>query len=346
MAADGTEGATLRERFAHTKAGHCGSGSLRDVLAFRGLDFGAGPLSEGMAFGLGGGLGFLYSPVPDQPQKVYLVGRTWSLEADFARHLGFDLTLLETDDPELGWSRMRDRLAAGSPVIALADIQRLEYLRVRMENTQHVIVVVDADEDAGVCWIADNDREELQECSLASLAAARNSTGFPAPNRHRIYDYAWPDALAAPEPAVRAAVQTAVANMAGGGIPIGGLGGVAGLAGVDAFAVHYPDWPAAFGDGLDGALAGLWAFIVKAGTGGAMFRSLHAEFLADAGALLEDEGLARAARVYDGVAAAWVALAEAAAARDHAAGVPLAVEVATMEREGVAAMRAWLGSSE
>ena len=38
--------------FPHQLAGHCGSGALRDLLEFHGLDFGRGPLSEGAAFGL------------------------------------------------------------------------------------------------------------------------------------------------------------------------------------------------------------------------------------------------------------------------------------------------------
>lgn len=32
----------------HTRAGHCASGSLRDVMVHHGLDYGSGPLSEGM----------------------------------------------------------------------------------------------------------------------------------------------------------------------------------------------------------------------------------------------------------------------------------------------------------
>ena len=49
----------------HRRAGHCGSGALRDLLEFHGLSWTAEPLSEGMVFGLGAGLGFAYVELPE-----------------------------------------------------------------------------------------------------------------------------------------------------------------------------------------------------------------------------------------------------------------------------------------
>lgn len=335
----------LRERFAHELAGHCGSGSLRDLLRFHGLDFGHGPLSEGAAFGLGAGLGFLYVEVPQVRPPLYLVGRTAGLEEDIARILGLGLEIRETDDPAEGWAWVRDAVATGAPPLILADIQELEYLRVRMSNTRHSIVVVDHDEDAGLVWIADNDREELQECSVASLAAARASQGFPGPNHHRVYDYAWPERLRDPLDATRDAVAGAVANMRGGGDALAGLPGSTGLAGLETFAAAYAAWPQTFGDGLPDALKGLWVFIVKAGTGGAMFRSLHARFLHDLAAVLEDPALAEAGAVYDDLAAAWVRLSACAGEGEHAAGLEHVAEIMRLEHAGVEAMESWLAAA-
>lgn len=336
-----------RDAFAHTKAGHCGSGSLRDLLQFHGLDYGAGPLSEGAAFGLAGGLGFFYSPIPDLTPPFYLVGRTAAMEEDVAAHLGLGLEIRETDDPDEGWAWVRDAVDAGQPPVVWADIMDLEYLRVRMHNSRHLIVVVDYDADAGVAYISDNDRDELQACSLTSLAAARSSQAFPGPNRHRTYLYAWPTALPDPAVAVRAALATAVSNMTAGGAAVGGLPGGTGLEGVTAFAEDYARWPDTIGaDGLETALKGLWVFIVKAGTGGAMFRSLHARFLRDMSDLLGDAaGLGALADLYDELSAAWVALAQTATDGDHAGGLPHVADVGRLEREGVAAMQAWLAAS-
>ena len=130
--------------------------------------------------------------------------------------------------------------------------------------------------------------------------------------------------------------------MRGGGEALAGLEGQYGLEGVRAFAESYPRWPETFGDDLDAALSGLRVFIVKAGTGGAMFRSLQAEFLRDAATALDDEALRAAADEYDALSRAWIALGELAAQRDHAGGVPLVAEVATREFRGIEHLERWL----
>lgn len=324
--------------FPHRKGGHCGSSALRDLLELHGLDFGAGALSEGAAFGLGGGLGFLYTTIEGGASPIYLVGRTAGLETDIAAHLEIPLDVRATDDPDEGWEWVRALVDAGRPPMVWADIAELPYLNVRLANTRHDIVIAGYDEAAGIAWVADNDREELQPCSLESLAAARSSSAFPGPNRHTTFDYDWPERLPDPRAAVAPALARAIANMREHESGEFQVNGAFGLAGVDLLARDYADWPARHGDRLADVLSLLSLFIVKAGTGGAMFRSLHAEFLRDMGDLLEDDVLKAAAGVYDDVAAAWVALAQAARAGDHAAGAEPVAAVARLEHEGVAAM--------
>jgi hypothetical protein len=288
-----------------------------------------------MIFGLSGTLGFLYVELPQMRPPIYLVGRTADLERDLPAHLGGRVDVRTTDDPDAGWALVRAEIDAGRPPMVWADIKHLEYLRVQMHNTRHDIVVVAYDEDAGVAWIADNDRDDLQPCSLDALRRARNSDAFPGPNRNTVFVYHWPERLRDARAAARDGVATAVRNMRGGGDALAGLPGRTGLAGVEALAESYPRWPETFGDDLDAALSGLRVFIVKAGTAGAMFRSLQAQFLREASDLLGDAGLASAAAVYDDLEAAWRALADAAADRDHARGVPLVREVAALERRGI-----------
>jgi hypothetical protein len=335
--------------YPHVKAGHCGSGSYRDLLEFHGLSWGEAPLSEGACFGLGGGLGFAYVEIPEMSTPIYMVGRTAGLETDICTHLGIGLDMRQTDDPDEGWAWLRSELDAGRPTMIWADIGELEYLRVRLRMTMHDIVVCGYDLDAGVALVADNDREEIQRCSLDSLARARNSQSFPAPNRHATWVMRFPDALPAPTATVRRAVELAVANMRGGGDSlVPGAEWPMGLAGVEAFAASYPEWPERFEGKLEGALRGLRAFIVKAGTGGALFRSLHAEFLHDASALLGgDAGLARAASLYDELAGRWAglgALVASGEAAAHASGLELIEPIVALEREGLEAMEGWLAA--
>src|SRR5919206_4468706 len=148
---------------------------------------------------------------------LYLVGRTGGLERSICEHLQIDLDLRRTDDAGEAWAWLRDELDAGRPTMVNADIQELDYLRVKLSNTMHDIVVTGYDEDEGVALIADNDREEIQRCSLESLARARASQGFPGPSRHATWVMRFPERLPEPRVAVDAALRQAVTKMRVGG---------------------------------------------------------------------------------------------------------------------------------
>jgi hypothetical protein len=333
-------------QFPHRKSGHCGSGAFRDLLEFHSLSWSSEPLSEGMVFGLSGGLGCFYYELPDMDPPLYLVGRSGGLERGVCEHLGIELDLRRTDDGDEAWRWLRDELDAGRPTMVNADIQELDYLRVKLSNTMHDIVVTGYDEAEGVALIADNDREEIQRCSIESLQRARGSQGFPGPSHHATWVMRFPESLPDPRAAIERAVRQAVVNMTEQGEGLAGLESGCGLDHVARLAESYPSWPERYGERLARALGGLWVFIVKAGTGGAMFRSLQAGFLRESSELLDgDAALARAADVYEELAGEWVALADAAAAaRDgdplaaHEAGLPHMQAVARLEREGAEAM--------
>jgi hypothetical protein len=226
-----------------------------------------------------------------------------------------------------------------------ADIQQLDYLRVKLSNTMHDIVVTGYDPEAGVAFIADNDRDEIQRCALDSLARARGSQGFPGPSRHATWVMRFPDELPDPREAATRGLRQAVSNMREAGEALAGVGPGNGLEHVARFAESYGRWPELFGDRLERALRGLWVFIVKAGTGGAMFRSLEAEFLRESAELLGDAAIGAAGRVYAELAGEWLALADAVREGDHAAGLAHVEAVARLEEDGVAAMEACVGAT-
>ena len=336
--------------FPHRMAGHCGSGAFRDLLEFHGLSWFDEPMSEAMAFGLGGGLGCFFYELPEMDPLLYLVGRGGGLERGVCEHLEIGLDLRRTDDPGEAWGWLRDELDAGRPTMVNADIRELDYLRVKLSNTMHDIVVTGYEED--VAFIADNDREEIQRCSIESLQRARGSQGFPGPSHHATWVMSFPERLPDARVAIERAVRQSVVNMTSGAEGLAGLEPGCGLDHVASFAASYPGWPERYGPRLAAALGGLWVFIVKAGTGGAMFRSLQAGFLRESAELLDDSRLANAAGVYEQLAAEWVALAGAAAeARGgdataaHAAGLPHVEAIARLEREGADAMAASVSSA-
>jgi hypothetical protein len=332
--------------FPHRLAGHCGSGAFRDLLEFHCLSWFDEPMSEAMAFGLGGGLGCFFYELPEMDPPLYLVGRGGGLEQGVCDHLGIELDLRRTDDGDEAWAWLRDELDAGRPTMVNADIKELDYLRVKLSNTMHDIVVTGYSASDGVAFVADNDREEIQRCSLESLSRARGSQGFPGPSHHATWVMRFPDALPQPHVAIERALRQSVANMTQQGEALAGLESGCGLDHVARLAESYPEWPERYGERLARALGGLWVFIVKAGTGGAMFRSLQAGFLRESAGLLGgDAALAKAADVYEQLAAEWMALAGAAAdARDgdpaaaHEAGLPHMEAIARLERDGAEAM--------
>src|SRR3954447_12610602 len=254
--------------FPHRKAGHCGSGAFRDLLEFHRLSWDAEPLSEGMVFGLSGGLGCFYYELPDMEPPLYLVGRTGGLERGICEHLDIDLDPRRTDDRDEAARWLRDGLNAGRPTMINADIQHLDYLRVMLSNTMHDIVVTGYDEAEGVALVADNDRDEIQRCSLESLRRARASQGFPGPNHHATWIMRFPDALPEPRVAIERAIAQSVANMTEAAEGLAGLDPACGLDHVANLAGSYARWPDVFGDKLGAALGGLGVFILKAATGG------------------------------------------------------------------------------
>jgi hypothetical protein len=150
----------------------------------------------------------------------------------------------------------------------------------------------------------------------------------------------FPDELPDPREAVARGIRQAVANMREAGEALAGIGPGNGEDHVAGFAESYERWPDLFADRLERALRGLWVFVVKAGTGGAMFRSLQADFLRESAELLADDAIGAAARVYEEVAAEWVALADAVRDGDHGAGQPHVAAIARLEQDGVAALEA------
>jgi butirosin biosynthesis protein H-like/uncharacterized protein DUF4872 len=339
--------------FSHRRGGHCGSGCFRDLLEHHALSYGPLPMSESMAFGLSGGLAFLFAErvvlpeCPDVELPLYLNGRSPDLELTACAHLGIDLDLRTTDDPGQGWRWLREELDAGRPTMVWANIGDLDYLDVNLDNTHHDVVVTGYDLDRRVASVADYDRDGIELCSLDSLARARRSSAFPGPARHATWVMRFPAALPDPRRAVETAVARTVAAMrsrSGHGAPY-----ESGLDAVASFARSYLDWPERFGDGLRSALKLLHVFIDRAGTGGALFRGFFARFLGEAAALLRDPAIGRVAVAYRELAAAWRGLSATVRSGEarlaHAAGVDRVGRVARLEADALERLERWLAGT-
>jgi Butirosin biosynthesis protein H, N-terminal/Domain of unknown function (DUF4872) len=333
----------------HRVAAHCGSGAFRDLLEHAGLSYGQQPLSEAMTFGLGGGIGLRYEGETAGASFPFcLMGRELELETVLCRNLGIEAELVQTDDPRRGWELLREEIDRGRPALVWTDSSQLPYLRevlsLHVENTRHALIVLGYDSSAGVAYVADQYFKQPQACELGALAEARCSDRFPGPNRHALWRLSFPSRLPPAEVAVRVGVARTVLGMGGHGR--GDADATEPYGGFEALERLGRRCDSLEREGA-GAEARRWLrfWIRQAGTGGALFRSLQADFLAEAAGLLDDPHLRRAAQAYAELGENWVTLARELAKPDFPdpGTLPLALDaIGALEREAIERLGRWL----
>lgn len=261
---------------------------MRDILKFYGHDY-----TEDMVFGLGVGIGFTYFKHPEMVPPIYIGGRIYNLEQLLSKNLGFELEMVEGIDNEQAWLEVKNLLDRGIPTMVHADVYYLDYLRAKRHFSTHRIVLVGYDEERGVAFVADNDRDTIQECSLENLEKARSSAWLPQPANNAYYIIRVPQKLEPLERAIPRALEKAVkynltlpierARFASDGRFI-----AQGLPGLQEFAESVPK----FTDSMDCEMLTLvckniYVSAEKAGTGyGGNFRRMFGRFLKQSSDLL------------------------------------------------------------
>ncbi|WP_327676287.1 BtrH N-terminal domain-containing protein [Kitasatospora sp. NBC_00458] len=293
-------------------AEHCETTALGVLLRHEGLD-----LSEPMLFGLGAGLSFVYwdGKGLDFP---FLGGRVkpFELTRNLAARLGLELVVKETGSARRAWENVAAELGAGRPVGLQLDSYHLEYFTSKVHFGGHVVAMTGHDgRDAQLVDTAQ--QGGAVTTSLASLAAARAERG-PMTARNRSFTLA----LRGEPPLLQGLLVPALTACAEAFLhpPIANLG----HRGIDKAAALVPGW-------LDRAdlpevrLPQAARMMELAGTGGALFRNLYRDFLAECADLLDDPRLRSAHAKYAEAARGWTEVARlVAAAGSSGAAAPLA----------------------
>jgi hypothetical protein len=289
--------------FEHLPGVHCGSTALANALRTSGVE-----LSEPMLFGLGAGLGFYYLSSRDLTPSHFFQGRAAHLERTACEVLGVDAVVRTAEDPAVAWEGVRDALERGVAPILTTELSELPYWRTRTRFGGHRIVIAGHDPDREIALVSDTDHPGLQEVPLEVLARARASVappfGMPGNPWLEIRGGARPRPLAE---AIREALRRQAREMLLDG------DGFEGVSALERFAAELPAWPERVRDEADRAWCFRFAYqvIERRGTGGALFRALHAAFLREAeGAVPSLAGLGLAARM-ERLAAEWSLLAGA-----------------------------------
>ncbi|QKW50285.1 BtrH N-terminal domain-containing protein [Streptomyces buecherae] len=313
---------------------HCETTTLGVLLRHEGLE-----LSEPMLFGLGSGLGFVYwdSKAMDFP---FLGGRVkpFELTRNLAAGLGLELVVGETTSPRKAWQNVAASIDAGRPVGLQLDSYHLDYFRTRVHFAGHVVAMYGY--DAQDAYLVDTAQQGgAVSTSLAGLARARAERG-PMAARHRSFTLTAPRDLAPPQdrvvPAIRACAH-AFLNP-----PIANLG----YRGIEKAAERVPKWLQRGGHPHE-HLARAALLMEKAGTGGALFRNLYRDFLAecaqyvDSGHLRTGHGLyAEAAALWTRVAALIATAGESGDERNLVEAGSLLRELSRVERDAMRALSA------
>ncbi|MCF8610947.1 BtrH N-terminal domain-containing protein [Gordonia sp. HY285] len=258
---------------------HCETTALGVLLRHAGLD-----LSEPMLFGLGSGLSFIYWDSKQQ-ELPFLGGRVkpFALTQNLTQRLGLKLRVQETTSARKAWDQVRSSIDDGIPVGLQLDSHDLEYFGSRVHFAGHIVAMYGY--DAERAYLVDTAQQGGSvSTSLESLARARAARG-PMSARHRSFTVK----VAASNtngrhiiPAIIPAITACAADFLAP--PIANLGS----RGIRTASKRVQSWFDRVEDpGRD--LAVISTMMERAGTGGALFRNLYRDFLAECQGLLEGE---------------------------------------------------------
>ncbi|MFI9766534.1 BtrH N-terminal domain-containing protein [Streptomyces sp. NPDC052415] len=311
---------------------HCETTALGVLLRHEGLD-----LSEPMLFGLGSGLSFVYwdSKAMGFP---FLGGRVkpFELTRNLATALGLELLVKETTSPRKAWQDVAAPLDAGRPVGLQLDSYHLDYFSTKVHFGGHVVAMYGYD-DQDAYLVDTAPQGGAVSTGLAGLARARAERG-PMTARHRSFTLTVPGSPPSPQdriiPAIRKCADAFLDP------PIANLG----HRGIEKTARQVPKWLRRSGNPRQD-LPRAAVLMEQAGTGGALFRNLYRDFLAECAQLIDSSRLRTGHRLYTEAATLWTEVAALVAAAGesgdvehlHRAGAVLH-ELARIEREAMRAL--------
>ncbi|MFR9779950.1 BtrH N-terminal domain-containing protein [Micromonospora sp. MS34] len=280
------------ENVAFPAGQHCETTTLGALLRHQGLD-----LSEPMLFGLGEGLGFVYWDAKSM-DFPFLGGRTkpTAITRTVADRLDLTLHTQETASPRKAWQNVATALTAGRPVGLQLDSYHLDYFTTKVHFGAHFVAMYGYD-DVHAYLIDTAQQGGPVTTMLTSLERARNERG-PMTARNLSYTIAGPTG----RPDLGDAIRTAIRNNATAFLnpPIANLG----HRGIAKAARQVTRWlDRSTNPSHDLPLAA--TLMERGGTGGALFRNMYRDFLAECATIVDDETVRLGHQMYAEIAPLW-----------------------------------------
>ena len=267
----------MNQVFPHRQTAHCESGVIANLLTYYGL-----PVSEAMAFGIGGGLFFGYLPFIRINGLPLTTFRTTpgSIFNRVTKRLGIGVARSTYKDPDRAMAELDRYLAQGVPVGMQTGVYWLPYFppALRFHFNAHNLVVYGKRGDDYL--ISDPVLSEPVVCAAADLARARFAQGALAPKGKMYCITTVPKELDL-APAIRQGIREVCRYMLSVPFPLIGIRGIRYLAN------QVERWPAKLGERQAILYLGnLIRMQEEIGTGGAGFRFIFAAFLQEAADVL------------------------------------------------------------
>ena len=296
--------------YIHRLGQHCESSSMRDLFEFHGF-----PMSEPMAFGLDATMGFGFwetkgsnTFIEGSEVPFFLGGKQDSISPKSlaCRLLGINLRKQSFTNANKAWEESKLLLDQDKPLLIQIDLGFLPYFEEEdsIHFGGHFVSLGGYNEDKGVAYVGETDREGFQEVPIESLKKGRSSQHGPKfmwPNNTQYSMTPRPDGKRPPLAAgIKLAIKEVANNMLRPSI------NTIGIQGLKQFANSIPKW----GEKLTGMTKGqfgkevsvaaltfqfIHGYIESWGTGGACFRNLYIGFLEE---ILTNEELKNGPRAW------------------------------------------------
>lgn len=167
------------EGWYHKPGRHCASTAIRDAMWFWGHE-----VSEAFCFGLGRGIGAFYMSNPNFSPSRWLMTRGPDLEERYFRALNIPFAWKQSSDADDAWARTKSDIDSGIPVLLQTDLFYLPYYNTKTHFNRHAVLLWGYDEENGVGYLSDTERDGLVDVPLDALSQARNSAFPPGPVKY------------------------------------------------------------------------------------------------------------------------------------------------------------------
>lgn len=294
----------MKKAFTHRQTAHCESGVIANLLTYHGL-----PISEAMAFGIGGGLFFGYLPFIRINGLPLTTFRTTpgSIFNRVTKRLGIGVVRRSFRNQDLAMAELDWYLDQGVPVGMQTGVYWLPYFppALRFHFNAHNLVAYG--KQGNDYLISDPVLGAPVICTAADLARARFAQGALAPKGKMYCITSVPKKLDL-APAIRQGIREVCRFMLSVPFPLIGTRGIRYLAN------QVERWPANLGDQRAILYLGnLIRMQEEIGTGGAGFRFIFAAFLQEAAGVLEDDRFLELSRRMTTIGDIWREFAVAGA---------------------------------